>query len=387
MRPQPVRRSWPSRAVLAPLVLAGCVAASPSATPSPSPSPDVDVGAAFLLAINAPDFAAKGDIEGSISIGLASGRVTGEFELVQADFRTLTTITIAGQAPVTTEQVSVAGSGYERTIAESQAGVWMASPPSGGSLFSVLSPAIVLGEAGTEERAGEILHRLVPVGPVDFEPTALGFTDPSIADFRADVAFLAEGDGTPAAMIVTADWRQTVGGSLGAASLELTFNFTSFGGPATVEAPDDVWLLRPNADYRYAMAHPTGWDVTPVGETAESAGYDLFLSPVAEEVLVYVYPDLTPDVVAAAWFRDSAALLEEGFGVPLETNEELTVGGLSARLFSLHGSDESGAFFHQEAVVFGSGIAWDLDWYSAPGAEVADRERFMQFLSTFRALG
>jgi len=392
MRTQTVKRSWPSSAVLALLVLTGCVAASPSPSPSasPTPSPDIDVAALFLESINAPDWTAKGDIDGSLSIGPLSGEITGEFEQVGADYRNLITVAFAGQAPVTTEQVSVSGTTYERMLSAGHPGVWMARPPSGTggpSPFSALDATTALEEAGTEERDGQMLYRLVLAEPVDFEPTAFGFTDPSIEDFAVELAFLAESDGTPTAMILVASWTQNVAGAPAAASFEFAYDFISLGGLVRVEAPEDVWVMYVNADYGYAMAHPKGWDVTPVAETAEFAGYDLFLSPVAEEVRVYHYPDLTADILEAVWFRDSAALLEERFGVPLETNEELTAGGLSARLFSVHGSDESGEYFFHEAVVFGSGIAWDIDWISPSGDEAADRERFAQFLSTFRAEG
>ncbi|MGH2358564.1 MAG: hypothetical protein ACRDGJ_11250 [Candidatus Limnocylindria bacterium] len=218
-------------------------------------------------------------------------------------------------------------------------------------------------------------------------PAAFGLSEPSLEDFEADIEFYAEADGRPRAMVLTAGWTQDFGAGPSPASIELTFRFHDLGRKLVIRAPTEVWEMHASADLGYQMAHPRTWNVMHLPVEGESRALDLFFGPVSDEIDVYFYPGLTPNILANAWFRASVTFLEQAYGVTLDGNEEIVVGGLPARLLTLHATVEGTGLFFQEAVLFGKGAAWDLDWYSEPGNEVADRERFLQFLSTFTPTG
>ena len=373
------------------LGLAACAAGAPAtsseaavtASPEPSPTqPPLDVAEEFAAKVEGLD-SLVAELSGTLRIGDMEGDVSGELVIAGSDLHSLTAVTFPGSAAQETESISVGGIKYERT----DTGYWLQLPKGSGGggagedpVTAALANTEGLEVVGTEEHGGETLHRIQSSGLADLPPEALGVTDPTITDFEAQVAFLAEDDGTLAGINITASWVQ---GSVEApVEAEFDLFYLAVNRDATVEAPADPWMRYQSAELGYQMDHPANWDVTHEPETPESLALDLFLGPVDGEVQVYRYTDLA-DVTANQWFRDSATVLVERFASDLELNIVSLPNGLEVHVFGGHYTDGGTNIFFQQGVVFGGDVAWDLDWYSLAGNEAEDQAQFLQFVMSF----
>lgn len=371
------------------LGLAACASGAPSeeaATASPEPSPTeapVDIAEEFAAKAEGLDtFAAE--LSGTLRVAGLEGEVSGDLEVVGSDVHSLTVVTFPGLPEQETETISVGGTRYQR----SENGYWLQLPAGGSGaagsdpVTAALANTDALEVVGAEEHDGETLHRIESSGLADIPPEALGITDPTVSDFEAEVAFLAEADGTPAGIIVTAAWVQGPADAPVEAEFDLLFLFVG-DGVATVEAPDDPWAQYQSAELGYQMDHPADWDVTHMPAEGELVPWDFYLGPVDGEVQVYRYADLA-GVTANQWFRDSAALLAERFGSEPELATVMSLdNGLEVQVFVGEYTEGEVLIHYQQAVVVGQNVAWDLDWFSTAGNEVEDGARFTQFVLSF----
>lgn len=354
------------------------VTASPDPTPTEAP---VDIAEEFAAkAEGLTTFVAE--LSGTLRVGDLEGDVSGEIEVAGSDVHSLTVVSFPGLPEQESETISADGIKYER----SENGYWLQLPAGGGAagadpVTAALANTDALEVVGTEAHDGETLHRIESSGLADIPPEALGVTDPTITDFEAEVAFLAEDDGTAAGIIVTAAWVQ--GTEEAPVEAEFDLLYLVIDRVATVEAPDDLWTRYESAELGYRMDHPADWDVTRMPAEGDVPAWDLYLGPVDGEVQVYRYTDLG-GLTANQWFRDSAAVLAERFGSEPELASIMSLdNGLEVQVFVGEYTDGEAIIFYQEAVVFGGETAWDLDWYSTPGNEVEEGARFVQFVLSF----
>jgi len=384
-------------AVLAFAALTACGAATtssiqsstPSETkaPSASPSPEIDIAAEFAAIVGSPAFAVEAEITGSIEIGQGEGTIGGSMTSGANANHLVLEITMPGQTSQVTETILVGGKTYDR-----EGDLWFegSAQSSNDAFTSALGDLGSLRVAGTVERDGDQLNRLVTAGSASLDAASLGFTDPSVSEFEARVEFFATDEGTPAGLILSAAWEQDVNGERMGATMTLDYTFTSIGRPVDIAAPEEVWVKFTSEDFGYRMAYPSTWDFLHIAADGENPATDAFLAPttigpVVKEINVYHYPDLEAGIVPNAWFRESGLLLEEAWGTSLETSEAIEVNGIAAQLFTLHGTSFDGhATYFQEVALFDGSVAWDIDWYSGPGTEMADRELLLTMLSTFR---
>lgn len=382
--------------VIALLTACGGAATSPSSdvrpsvteSPSASPSPDIDVASAFAEIMGSPTFSVEARISGSIEVGQGEGAISGNLAADAGGNHLVMEKALPGQASQVTETLNVGGESYRR-----EGELWFLAGDVGNaddSFAAALGDLESLEDEGVVERDGDRLHRLVPSQPLDLDAASLGFGDPSVSGFQADIEFFATGDGEPAGLVISARWEQDVNGEPMDATMTLDYAFTSVGDPVDIVAPEELWLEFTSDAFGYRMAYPSTWDFQHLPSDGEFAAADVFLAPagigaVPTEVDVYHYPNLEAGIVPNAWFRDSGLLLEETWGTSLETSEPIEVNGIEAQLFTLHGVQEDGnAAYFQEATIFSGNVAWDVDWYSQPGTEAADRELLLKMLSTFR---
>lgn len=359
--------------------------ATPSTAPSPTPS-QVDVAEAFSdkFAGSLTFFA---DLTGTLRAGEVEGELSGHLYAITDDVETLTVVTFPGLPPQETATIQADGVTYTR----SPQGYWLESTGGGSAgtespLSAALSNTDDLEVVGTEQIDGRTLHRLESRSPAQIDPRAFGVTDPTVRDFDATLAFLAEDDGTPAGFILTASWTQGAAGADVPAEFEMRFLAT--GDEAVIEAPPDPWRMHESAEFEYRMAYPSNWDVTHEPASDEFREADIFIGPVDGEVDVYRYgAEEIAGVTANEWFRGSPQVLTDTFGVAPELLATLSLDGLEIQVFGLNYTDQGDELFFQEAVVFGGDAAWDLDWYSLGGNEEADHALFLQFVNSLQRMG
>ncbi len=376
------------------LVLPACgggassVAPSPSGvapTDSPSPSPTeapLDIAEAFTEKANGL-LTFNSELSGTIQVANVKGEVSGELQIRGRDTHNLIVITFPGLPVQEVESITAGGTTYER----SDQGYWLRSAGAAGGaagtdpVSAALADADGLEVVGTEEHGGATLHRIESSRPAEIGPELLGMTDPTITDFEGQVAFLAEDDGTPAGIIVTAAWVQ--GPEEAPVPAEFELRFMIVDRDVTIEMPEDVWDRHSSAELGYRVDFPANWDVTHEPAANEFTAYDLYLSPVDEEVQVYQYTDLG-GLTANAWFRDSAVVLAESYGAEPELANMLMLdNGLEGQIFIGHYTEGADKIFYQQAVMVAGKVAWDLNWYSDAGNEVEDQVQFLQLVMSF----
>jgi hypothetical protein len=150
-----------------------------------------------------------------------------------------------------------------------------------------------------------------------------------------------------------------------------------------------VWQVRSSTELSYQIAYPVDWDVTHRAATSDTDACDLYFGPTAGEIQVYRYTDYPADASASLIFRGFADWLSSALGARIDTLDDVTVGGLQARVFRGHYTDDTAntLIFFQDAVIVGDGVTWEVQWYSAAGAEESDRLFMLDFLSTFQPGG
>lgn len=394
----PRRLAMTAAAVTLALGLASCGGAASSATPSaadasdpattPSASPTaspIDIAEAFATKTEA-SLTFSSELSGYLLVGGVEGDISGVLQAVAGDVHNLTVVTFPGLPPQETETISVGAKNYERTAN----GYWLQSERvSGASGTDPVSVALAnaddLEVVGTEEHDGVTLHRIESNDPPEITPAALGIKEPTVTDFAAEVAFLAEDDGTPAGIIFTASWTQ--GPAEAPVPAEFELRYMTVDTTAEIEAPDDPWALYRSSELGYQMAHPVDWDARFDPATAEYPDGDFYIGPVDGQIEVYRYTDLG-GALANQWFQGSADVLTEAYGAAPEVLTMLSLAnGLEAQILAGHSTDGApDPFYYQQGVVYGGDVAWDLNWYSTPGNEEEDQARFLQFVMSFERL-
>jgi hypothetical protein len=358
---------------------------TPSPTEEPSPSPSFDVAQAFAVRMLATRTVSS-DITGTATLNnLPFIDITGSLESNGADYHVQMAMAILGTEPTETESILVGSTSYELSN-----GLWIQSTvdASTPSVTDAMSAAFDEGAtytlAGTETVDGVTLHRLEITPAPEIGPEMLGLTDPSITSAEGSLVFLAEDDGTPGGMILTATWVQDTPSGPVDATFELTFRFDPTVTEVAISAPDDAWERYTSAEFGYQMAHPVGWTAEHVPGDADFSAYDDYLDAAGSEVQVYHY-SVDPGVTAADWNLESANLLQQDFGVAPDVTNNLTLpSGPAVQILALNATVDGTDLFFQEAVIFGDGVAWDVDWYSEAGNEAADQARFVQFVNSFQ---
>jgi hypothetical protein len=324
-----------------------------------------------------------------MTVSTVTFTVSGDYTAAGGSSLTHLTLEVPGVSSIEQGSGTINGVSYELT----DGGYWVVSSPSAspsagaGTSNSPFSKAFegVTGFtlAGTTTVHGRTLYLLKATGVPSIDASAFGVTDPSVSGFTASFVFLAEADGAFAGFDMKATWTQSVNGESVPASMDLRWNVVQSGPSVRVVAPADVWTSHSSSTLGYRLLYPASWDVSFVpAETGTMEG-DQFLGPEDGEIHVYHYADVPADVTPNAWFRESAQLIEKNLGGTPEVLTNTTVGELTVRIFTLHGSDEYGPYYFQEAAVFGEGEAWDLDWFSNPGTESADETLFLKVVQSF----
>jgi hypothetical protein len=363
------------------LVLAGCapaatetptatplVTASPAATPSPTPSPTpLDVATPFLAALHEAR-SARLATSGTFTVGGQIVDFTGTWTYAGSDTELSTTYSDGR----TVYNVTKAGLGFTKQ----GNGPWLPDegPPTNGDLWAAFQAISRLTATGTEQRDGEALHRLeIPAGTtLDLAHYGLA----SLANPTISVEFLAQEDGTPAYLIVTATGTTTVGDQVVPTTATIEWRFTQVGGSLVVNRPADVWQRFTSERFHYALAYPGEWDVV----TTEK-GFDLFISPgepFAFAGRAKVPSGTTLNVVAKAEIENAKPQFK------LDSNEAYTLDGRKARLLTFHGKVEGEKVVLYFVVSLKSSREYFVAWRAPAGNEAVDRATFEQMLSTYR---
>ncbi len=358
---------------------------SPSAEPTPTP-PTADLAEVFADALLDPAFTATADVSGAFTADVIEGEISGSAEFVGRDtFQELTISLPTGDT--TSATLAVDGEAYARTGDGPwiQQGAAQSESTLQGQFVELLAN---LEDEGTEEVNGRELHHLVPAEPVELSAAAFGLTDPSITDFAGTVDFYATETGEPAVLGFTLTWTQA------GLDFEMLIQYDlDMSATPTLAAPDDPWAQFRSDRFSYGLAYPESWVLEELDGEADSPAHDLFYSLAGAseldgEIQIYFYDAAAVSTLTdTEWFTASSGFLTDNFGVEVEATEPITVGGLSARYFSLHYSAEGESIFFQEAVVFSAEMAWDVDWHSTAGNEATDRASFDTFLATFATGG
>jgi hypothetical protein len=333
------------------------------------------------------------ELTGTIEVGERSGQISGLMEVVGDDHHQLIEIEFGDGSEVVSEMISIDDVAY--TL---EASVWMRSsststdPREAGNGLGDLVQASIddrtqLRVVDTDLVGGVRLYRLEMTSHAAITPATLGIDDASVTDFEAEVAFLAEDDGTPVGMVLEVTWVEPTAEGTVPGRFELEYRFDRDGPEVAIEAPTDVWELHASEQLGYQMIHPAGWMVQHEAASEDQWAFDLYLGPVDDQVQVYYYPEVE-GATAEEWFRWSASALIDRFEVEPQVASEVTLGnGTRIRVLTLHAQEDGSAFYFQEAVVFAGDDAWDVDWYSFPGGEVDDGVTFMKMLLTFERTG
>jgi len=360
-----------------------------SIEPTPTATP-VDIPSEFAAQMLASsEF--RADISGTLQVGDNAGEINGVMDVVASGSHQRVVISFPEMEPQETEEIVLADASYAL-----EDGIWIRAetdPGSGGGdsgLESIFVAALAhpdrLVLAGTETIDGERLHRLEIRPAPEISAEMLGFADPSVTEFEATLAFVAEDDGTPAGLIIEANWLQ--GEEAMEGQMDMRFRLDEGTHDVQVIAPEDPWEVRVGVELGYRMAHPVDWAVSYRPENEEYFAIDDYLGPVDDEVHVVAYPDLQGATGTDEWFRWSAISLVQDFGTEPEIATEFALtDGSKVRVLTLHYMEGATKVFFQQAVIVRGTQAWDVDWYSLAGNEAEDEETLLQMLGTFEPAG
>jgi hypothetical protein len=351
------------------------VAPTPVVTPTPAPTATPDVLGAFLAQMVLPAASGEATMSGLLVVGGIEAPISGQMRFRGTDSQMTMSIAIGGAEQVT-EQTTQGTQAWHRT----SPGPWLVqteTPDPSKSLAGTLRALSDLEDLGTVRRDGRDLHHLRPKAGSTIAPEVFGLTDPSIKDPVLGLEFFAAQDGTPAIMLMTGTWTQTVNGLDLATSMEIEFAFSTWGGPVTIAAPDDVWNVHTSAALGYSMAYPPEWTV----ETG--ADEDTFL--VDGDPYIYVSPQKVPKGMTTDQFRDELIkTYVTDLGGPPDANEAAVLGGQPAHRLTYHVAHADGdtAVFDYATVHDGRG--WEVLLVTAAGAgEAEDLAFFETFIATF----
>ena len=263
------------------------------------------------------------------------------------------------------EQVVREGAVTERPGAAGwQAPVALAEAPD--VLRSALAEVAAVDVVGTEVVDGRTLHHLratdLPIGPGAFGITGSG--EPS-----ATLDAWVDDEGVPARLRVETG------------SLALDFDAVRLGEAAPIQAPYEIKALESPA-LHYALAMPAHWEVSERGSSGHLIGLD------GAYVITYC---AAGDIKLPNWVTEGTELYSGLWDAEPESSEPLTVrmagGPTPATLSTWHGRAEGQDAYILDLAVVADGVACDIQWFSPPGDEAADRARFEQLLASFRLGG
>ena len=358
---------------------------APTAEPTPTATP-IDIPQVFasrMLAITE----LRADISGTIQVGDNVGEYSGTLESAGSDTHERLVVTFADGTPRVSETIQEGDTAYELTD-----GIWIRTQLTGSdtgdavNIETIMDAALrdpeSLVPAGTEMVDGDRLLRLdiqdAPAIPAD----TLGFTDPTIAEFEATVAFLAEDDGSPAGFMVEATWVQ--GAEAVAGVVDLRYRYALGARDVTVTAPEDPWEFHTGAELGYRMALPIDWTGRHIPASGEVFAFDEYVGTIDDAVQVVKYPDLQGAPTAEDWYRASAQDLLRRFGAePEVANVIFMPDGSEVRVMTLHYDDGPDQIFFQQAVVVRAAEAWDINWYSFAGNETQDGLTLLNMVTSF----
>jgi len=227
------------------------------------------------------------------------------------------------------------------------------------SLATVTSAEVV----GREVIDGQNLYHVrasgLPIGPDAFGIEATG--EPS-----ATLDAWVDDEGVPARM------------RLETGSLVLETDGLHVGEAAPVQAPYEIEVLESSA-LRYALVVPTTWDVRERGTSGHFIGLD------GAYVITYC---AAGSMELPDWVAEGTALYSDLWGAEPESVEPITIraagGQTPATLSTWHGTSEGQPAYILDLAIVADKVACDIQWFSPPGDEAADRARFEQLLAGFR---
>lgn len=343
---------------------------SPSLAASPKPTRAPAKDLASLAAARLREFrSARVEITGQTTSG---GRLTisGDGELA-GDASRFAISMDAGEHRSSTVEVTVA----EGRFWSRNGGPFVAEPVDADfvGLAAFLRDLGPLASAGTQVRDGRLLHRLVPPPTAVVPPSVLGLQGPGLEDFNAELEIYAEPNGTPVELAFEVAWRQPPTTGDQRVQMAVTYHLVRLDEPLTIQPPAEVWTTHVSDRFRYRIAYPEDWELEEVDDG------DSFLGPDGSEAFIWMEPEAGS---LNAWVTDAVLFYQEEFGQRPESNESVTIAGQAGRMLSYHAEVDEAPTFVMDALVVHEGRGYDLEWYSVPGNEAADRRTFQDMLST-----
>jgi hypothetical protein len=224
------------------------------------------------------------------------------------------------------------------------------------------------------------VRELKPTDPIDLDPAALGFTDPSMADAVMSMAFFAEPDGTPAGFSIGMTWTQGLeGGTLAEAEVALDFEFTDLDSPVAITAPDDVWIRWDPADAPFTVAYPESWS------SEVAFGTLLFTPPDGSAMFSISLSDPPPDQESPDAFSAASNAAMAALGAVQSASQPYDVGSVTGTLVAYRNAyaDVNSLLLHLPLVNGAYGYEIQLATIAAPGEESLAKDQFDTFMSTF----
>jgi hypothetical protein len=358
--------------------IGGDATASASATPGPTssptsrPTPTANVAALALEELRGVR-AGRMRIEGELRLGDTRVPVSGELEVSGSDYRRALTVG-DDDSGTTTEEVSVRGERFE-SVNGGPFYLQEAGGPAGSNEGNLLHALPRLIDRGSEDRNGRHLHRLEPPRDAVIPPSVLGLTAPEIEEAKTTLTVYAEDDGTVVELLFDASWQQKASTGTQPVELTLSYELVQLAGSVEIERPAEVWTTHVSKRYGYSIGYPDAWEVDEAEEN------DDFLGPDGIELVIYMEPD---GGTLNRWATDSVIFWQEEVGERPEANEPIQLDDEPGRLLTYHADYEDVPTFLMNAMTVREGRAYDLIWYSVPGAEADDRTLFESMLATFR---
>jgi hypothetical protein len=219
---------------------------------------------------------------------------------------------------------------------------------------------------GSEVVDGQRLQHLrasgLPIGPTAF---GIEGSEPSPATLEAWV----DDDGAPVRLRVETG------------PLTVDLDPLTLGQAAPIHAPPALASLVSSA-LRYSFVLPASWDVRERGTSGHLIGLD------GAYVITYC---TAGSMKLPSWVNDGTTVYNELWAAEPESVEPVVVraagGSTPAMLSTWHGTAEGRSSFILDLAIVADGVACDVQWFSAPGHEAADRARFEQLVAGFRLGG
>jgi hypothetical protein len=357
------RPAAPALTVVLALAVATSVTACANPAPTASPTSSDAIGR-FQAMMSAPDRNLVAGLRGSYT--LTADEVYplwGALADDGADTRMLTAIETALGIEAW-EEVRVG----DTTSSRRGTGAWQEVVTSdvGAGLAETLGSMAALEDLGPESVDGQELRHVR--SSIALGPDELGLDDATPGDPATLDAWLAE-DGTPITMRITSG------------PLTVDLEDIRFGVAADVQAPGELAVLQSPA-LRYALVLPQGTEITERGTSGHLIGLD------GAYVITYCAGG---SMQLPGWVTEGTTFYSGLWGAEPEAAESLTIesatGAVPATLSTWHGTAEGQDAYIMDLAVVADGVACDIQWFSPPGNEAADRARFEQLLAGFRLGG